>query len=346
MEKKRYYNIDFLRIVLINAILLHHFLHAATGVWNRGGLAVEFFFIIAGFLFNLTFKIQQTTLDFIAKKLIRFMPLLIFTSLTLAFCTKFRIQIILADLFLLQKTGLWTANGGFGYNSPAWFIAVLFWVLLFIFYLRKNTNEKITNLILGGLTFYSLIIIANNLHPAIRIFGGLGSIGIGYFCAELVKVLPAISQAVKSKFVTLVEITMLSYLSYILFTSSPVSNKIGIMFLMGILVLLFYCQKGYVSAILNKPIFTKISAYVFPIYITHSIFYHPHPFFKYFHKLCDDVLIVCITGITVSWIFGIFAYYVIEKPVAQYMSRLYNDFINKVTSPGGPSISSLGPAAI
>ena len=59
MEKKRYYNIDFLRIVLISAIILHHFIHAATGIWNSGGYAVEFFFVIAGFVFYMTYKIQK-----------------------------------------------------------------------------------------------------------------------------------------------------------------------------------------------------------------------------------------------------------------------------------------------
>ena len=333
MEKKRLYNIDFLRIVLINAIIIHHFVYAATGHWNSGGRAVEFFFLIAGFLFNLTYKIKKTTIDFIIGKLIRFMPLLICTSLTLAFCTKFEAQKFLADLFLLQKTGLYAINNGFSYDDVAWFISVLFWVLLFIFYLRKSTNEKITNLILGFLVFFSLIILANKvnlLYPDPRIFRGLASVGIGYFCAEITKALPQICNQIKSKLITFFEVGIFSYLSYILFTSYKLTNIVGTMFLMGVLIILFYYQKGYFSSFLNKPVFTKISTYVFPLYITHAIFYYPHPFFKYFYQVCNNVAVICLVGIGLSWVFSVIVHHLIEQPATKYLTKLYKEAQTRV----------------
>ena len=336
MEKKRYHNIDFLRIVLISAIILHHFIHAATGHWNSGGYAVEFFFVIAGFVFYMTYKAQKSLSEYVVEKLIKFMPLLICTSLTLAFCTKFKGQQFLADIFLMQKTGLYVSNGGFGYNTPAWFVSVLFWVLLFIFSLRKNLKEETANLILGTMAFFAFIIYANKqnvLYTDPRIFRGFSAICVGYFSGIITKYLENTFIIHKSKIITMFEILITSYLFNILFTFSKITNKLGLVFLMGVIVILFSLRKGYFSTLLNREIFTKISAYIFPIFITHSLLYHSHPIFKYFKQICDNTIVICVVGFIASWLLGIIAYHFLQIPIERYLKQIFS--VIKAENPCG-----------
>ncbi|MBR6412559.1 MAG: acyltransferase [Alphaproteobacteria bacterium] len=324
MEKERYHNIDFLRIIFINAIIIHHFYHMETGIWNSGGYAVELFFIISGFVFNISYDKTKTVIDFIRSKLTFFLPLLIFTSTTLSIFGKFHIQKLLADLFLLQRTGLYSDGGG--YNRPAWFISVLFWELLFIFCLRKNIPEKVTNLILGILTFASLIFIVNNVKDTYQLkhlCRGFSSISIGYFCAEFIKVIPSYNKQKKSIIATAFEASVLLYLIKILFSTYKVQNVVAIMLLMGILIISFSLKKGYIGSFLNKKIFTTISIYVFPIYMTHGLWYRK-PFFPYIQKICDNrMILLFIIGIFISWSMGIILYHLIQVPCKRYLTNKF-----------------------
>lgn len=318
------YNIDFLKVVFINAIVFHHLYNSATGIGNAGGLAVELFFIISGFLFCLTYKQQTTTYDFIVKKLIRFLPLLFFTDIILLFFTKFNLSMLFDDVFLLTQTGL--TNHVLGYNHPAWFICILFWVLLLFFYLRKNVSENSANITLFIVMLLSLYMYVNHL-DSFRVFRGMSAISIGYFCALIAKDIKQRFRTEKiSKLFSILEISIFSFLTYSLFNKN-ILNLTQLMFIMGALCILFYLKKGVLSTWLNKPVFSQISKYVFPVFITHSLVYYKRlPIFTYINNMFQNPIAKYSVLICTSWFLAIILYYIIQKPCENI---LYKKLLNK-----------------
>ncbi len=112
-SSERLYNVDFLRILLVSAIVVHHFYHNLADLWNNGGYAVEFFFIISGFMFNHSFNPSISIEKFLIKKLIRLWPLQAFFSLISGLIrskSHFDLYKYLADFFMLSKTGLYKGS--------------------------------------------------------------------------------------------------------------------------------------------------------------------------------------------------------------------------------------------
>ena len=77
---KKMQNVECLRFLFTLGICVHHFLFA-SGLYSNGYLAVEFFFILSGFLLVYTFNARKTVTTFIKSKIIRFVPILFFVSL-------------------------------------------------------------------------------------------------------------------------------------------------------------------------------------------------------------------------------------------------------------------------
>lgn len=317
IKKEKIYNLDFLRVLFISGLVVHHFYNVITSKWNNGWLGVPFFFMLSGFFLVYSLNIQQSIIDFVKNKLIRFIPLMFFTSLVVG-CLggSFDVQKLLTELFLFPLTGI---SNGFGYNHPAWFVAVLFWILLAYFYLLKHFNQSIVNSIVFFVTFTSCIIMAQfDIYSKIRLFVGLGALGIGYFAGTFCLGLPRNTDHKKSILFTFIEACILIFLIILMFSFLNVYCQATIYFLMAFLIILFYLNKGYVSAFFEKAIFSKLSTYVLPVFLTHFILYAY--VFKFFIKHYNAFIveyrdIVCVGAVIVSFVFGAITYYFIQIPV-------------------------------
>ena len=187
----RLHNIEFLRILFTFCIFACHaltsFYHA-----NNGFFAVEFFFILSGFFLYYTIDNQKNVQTFMLKKIIRFLPLMLFGQVVCDLISlKFRFQNYISLAFFLPSTGLTDLN----YHSVGgvWYVCVLLWISVFYFYLIKTQPLKTVNLLIGIVTFVSLIVYnncdnrtANWLFPS-SLLRGLVCIGIGYFLALICK---------------------------------------------------------------------------------------------------------------------------------------------------------------
>ncbi len=332
MEKKSIiYNIEFWKIILTTAIIFHHFYYQITGIWNSGWVAVEFFFVISGFVFVLNLNTKKEILEFAYSKLILFLPLTAVTSIGIALCTEFNVQRLYADLFLMPLTGLYD---NFGFNGPDWFVAVLFWTLLFYFSLLKLLPRNYANLIIGVITFYSLCVSVPPSTPKpLCLLRGAESVGVGYFIGLLCKNSP-IKNNKKSIGITFLELILITYFCWLSFSFYKITNTVAMIFQMGILIAFLYFKKGYISTLLERNFWGKISKYAMPTFLTHAFLYIP--ILKHYLKHNKDVITsnpYLFTGIGIisSWILGIICYYTIQIPCKKYLRDKFY-FNNKNTN--------------
>lgn len=168
---KRIYSLDLLRVFAVIMIVLHHY-QQLTGSWFGGkysflrfGIAVEFFFILSGFL---TYKyVSDKKMDFpsfIKGKAKRLLPLVIITSvsyemLLYVFNRVCRTQWPLGnDLTvwgtILNALGIqegWVFENP-GVNNPSWYVSVLllcYVIFYFLVYISRKKEIPVTYLFLA-----------------------------------------------------------------------------------------------------------------------------------------------------------------------------------------------------
>lgn len=336
-HSKKMYNIEFLRIIFTITVLCYH-LSQTLKLWNCV-LSVEFFFILSGYFLVCTFNPQKDIFTFIKQRVIRFLPLIVFASLVRGlFASKINVNNMLSDFLFLPVPGL---NNGIGLVNVAWYISILFWVSLFFFYLLKNYKTETVNLLIGVITFFSYTLLVSNGHWSARavindllhvnLLRGLGAMGLGYFLARYMQNFP--TQISKNKvFYTFLEIFTLSYGVLTLFIKSiHLSNSLYTILLYVLLIYLFINKKGYVSIFFDKPIWGKLSKYCLSIYLVQGVVVYDilkismkyYSDFIYAHKI-----ITMIVFVVLSFVWGIFAHYYIEKNFLKFLKNNNNKEIN------------------
>ncbi len=140
-------NIEFLRILFTLFVLVTHFF-AIFKIDNTGGQAVQFFFLLSGYLLALTYRPERKILDIAINRYIRFVPLVVFGGLLSSGGWK-----SFQGLWMMQNTGLM----GDVPNAPAWYIAVLFWCTLFFIGMMKAFGKKQLLLILAVICFTAML---------------------------------------------------------------------------------------------------------------------------------------------------------------------------------------------
>jgi len=209
MEKLK--NIEILRFLLILAVVICHlkemFIMFGNDIpvyqtllknVNWAWLSVDCFFMISGFFMFLKTDFTQKFFDFAKKKLMRFMPTVVYVLLlwlVLSFFTplsydKYNNVFILLNL---QNVGLTYRTGNIG---ASWFLSSLFWTMCFYFYLYKIIDKKWFNLITACTIFFCYSFF-NHCHVKhfeneafvfnvgmLRAFAG---IGVGYFLSMCYK---------------------------------------------------------------------------------------------------------------------------------------------------------------
>ena len=353
--KKYYYNIDFLRCILCISVLIVHFrkvllinpdfkniiLYKLLLEIRGNSLCVDCFFMLSGFFMFLTTDFGQTIINFVRKKLVRLLPLVIFAAIPslLGYCIyKQTFTFIFDDiwiLFMLQCVGFTRKIITLG---NTWFVSVLFWVSCFYFYLFKIINKKIFNIIVASIVYFCYVFYVNsylvNYKSPFYTFGifnygvirGLAGIGLGYFiytlCQSIAKKSAAdIIPTSKKILYTIIETILLIFiLVNLIFGNITFGNHLLIVLSFLFIIILFLMKNGYISNFLDKKVFQILGHYTYSIYITHIIvrdfckyIVYKHPGITFSHP----VLCVIGTMITVVAV-GIFGYHFIEKPATKY----------------------------
>ena len=192
MERKYFYNINFLRFIFAVSILLLHFTGMSlrnlnieiprfadlANKFSLGYICVDYFFIISGFLLAIKY-IQKDIrgggtidmLNFSLHKIVRLMPpiyfgIIMFAILSCFNIVQFNIFENIECLFLLTGLGITSDihHQGLGNLHPAWFVSTLFWVMVFYQYLFNNFSKKSINLfvVLSVILGYGIITTSQN----------------------------------------------------------------------------------------------------------------------------------------------------------------------------------------
>lgn len=356
MEKIK--NIEFLRFIFALIIVYFHFGGSIfkpfvnqipfynTGLENclNAYMPVWFFFIISGFFLFLKIDKTQDYIDFAKKKLIRFMPIILFTLLLCFIASLFTPYTFLKyenifTLLNLQCCGLTFRHGNLGVS---WFISVLFWTISFYFYLYKCVDKKLFNLIVACIVFfcYAMIIHHKGMSAYKNIYYvlnygmliGFANVGLGYFISNIYK---ENIEKIKNKtfnicqtlFCTAIEIYTFIFLFYYMCMHKLNYNNSTLLFIIifSILLWMFLIKKGYLSRLLNNDLSVFLGQFSFSIFIMHAFIidiwkiciYNNYPQWVIQHPVAN--IIILSTIIIFS---GVLAYYLVEKPATKYLKKI------------------------
>lgn len=319
-------NIEFLRIIFTLAVVYFHFCGKYVHGFSAAGQAVEFFFILSGFLLAYTFRANRSLIDIAKRNWIRFVPLTVVGGLLAQGGWE-----SFYGLFMIQCTGL-----AFDLvpNGPAWYLGVLFWVSLFYAALYRAFDKDIRNLIIGIITFVSFLLIVRtggdwygryimvaDYIPK-SLLRGLGGMGLGILLAQACKRSTSpicFSLNNNTILYTILETACLLYVIASFFTNKffsqywifiPISN--------GILLALFVLKRGIVSTILDLKIFSIPAKYCLSIYLMHWVLW-----VNRFWEIPNEGIYNLFIVLALSVILGISAYYLIEKPFVKLLTPLF-----------------------
>ena len=203
-------NINFFRIfftlMIVYGHIIQHYMMPMYGelpffqnmskhISYSFGYMCDMFFIISGFFLFFSFKKHLEFSDFVITKVIRLLPVLIFSIfaiLLLSFIFTdvhyLKYQNFLA-IFFLNSSFIANFNTN---NNTAWYINVLFWGYIFYYcFVNLLPKEKI-NYAIGILIFFSYSVLLNKMELynqpqiwqdgtiTICMLRGIAGIGLGY----------------------------------------------------------------------------------------------------------------------------------------------------------------------
>lgn len=204
----KYYNIEFLRIGFTAVIALHHFLGAAgCGIIPHAYLAVEFFFILSGYLLMASCRLhpEMEAAEYTYRRIRKLYPHYLFSFLIL-FCAELGVRILsggfcfaefanlgleaLPEALFLQNIGIFDG----GLNYPLWYLSVLVVGGHFLYFCIRRYEKVMVNLVLPLLiigTFTGIFSQGDSIEiwestagiylPLAR---GIADLGLGVLCCH------------------------------------------------------------------------------------------------------------------------------------------------------------------
>lgn len=352
-------NIEFLRILMIFGIIMHHaFINAS---WSLDGLfpnielfqmlkkafwfannGVEGFFIISGFLFTLTFKKVNTFVQFVSKKYLRLAPVILFATGICFIASLF--SLIEFDFFNNLLTVLLVNNfiirWGCGAVGSVWYVSVLMTCYVLFFPIKKYVvDAKKYCLTLFLLTVFGYLMLEilrhGNYSGAYQNIGilnvgflrGLGGFGLGALLGEIYKQYAEKINIFDLKkyyaHFSLCEVFLISGLIWWLCFIHIKFNNIIFVLMFTLLFVLFILNKGCISNFFDKNIWSTLSKYVYSIFVTHTLIYKLfscHFWIKYPEFVNSYSIIPVIINLFLVILLGIFTYHFIEVPFAKFLS--------------------------
>ncbi|MCQ2741336.1 MAG: acyltransferase [Alphaproteobacteria bacterium] len=313
-------NIDALRILYTLGIVCCHFFDLVN-IPNYGGSGVEFFFVLSGYFLSTTFRPDKTTPEFLKKKIIAWLPLIMFGSILCGgYLSCFK------DIFFLQNTGLGIKNIA---NEPAWFLGVLFWVSLFYFYIHKALSSQARNLTIGTIAFVSCIICAHcrdlrfdlSYIPS-GMIRGLACVGAGCLLAQICTRTNEQPTKKQYLFYSAVECLVLTWIVLRIFVLFYPQEWIFCVITSLFIIYLFIQKKGIISNLFEKKKISLISRYCLAIYLTHYSVSDVAKNIAEHHSAVMDHKLLFIFGILfITSLTGIFSYHAIQKPAEKWLKE-------------------------
>lgn len=368
MEKKRYYNVDFLRLAFVTLIVYFHFIRlpfvkglhlpildalTKNACWI-GDIGNAILFIISGFFLYSTFaKYKEPFIKFAIRKLVRFLPVLCFAVITMGvldLCNlyKFDVGQNILNIFLIAKGagGLTTKYSAF---PTSWFVCALFWCSLFYYALFRIIKDSFKfNFTVAIITYYNLVIYINSTgirHQEVidGIFSksgtsAMGMIGLGILLYQLFHQINWNNIKTNPIVLTLCEAGLITYLTWGCIFKKFKETYMVMVIASTALFVLFLINRGYISRFLNKPFTSTIGKYAFAIYIMQEVsfvFYKNYIWNQTVLVTTHPILTIFIS-LFLSITLGVLTYHLIEDPCAKFLKKkLLDNYDSYIKISGG-----------
>lgn len=308
-----------------------------------GYIAVDYFFMIAGFFLLFTFK-DMPVIDFIKKKICRFWPLMCFLFilyLLLSFTDAIKIEwsANFISLFFLENIGILTVKKSS--LGITWFLSSLMFSSIFYYYLFKHYKRDNVNLVVCILTFFVYIFCFQASGGAIksrfdtfnyffnigfmRAIAGMGFGIIIYNIYEYFKKQKFIKTTTNFISMTLLEGVLLFFVLYNTgFHRYAFKDKICLLLGFASLFLLFLLKRGFFSKILNNKKLATLGNYALSIYLLHPfvlLIYNLFVYKQYAAYIYAHPYIVLASVYILVGIISVIAHRFVEKPCAKLLSK-------------------------
>lgn len=286
-------SIEFLRFLFMQVICLHHInwmINFFSETRSHGYLAVEFFFILSGFLIAKSYAVKPlSTIDWMRGRFIRLYPtyivsffialilengLLHFEIFSIDNIMR-NVTNIISDLLLLQSTGIF---GGTGVNPPTWYLSVFFWGGGLLYVLMKALNSRQLCIFLGILCMTVYTVIINNSAGCFEIWEVRNGIYIPYWrgIADMsVGVLVyKIFEATRHKMLNRIYywINILGVLSIVVIISllfTSIYLDIYMVLFSAILIFVCFTQNNIFSRIFSFRIWSRLGGITYEMLLLH-----------------------------------------------------------------------------
>ena len=290
--------VSFWRIILTFAIVLLH-----IGYGRGSYIAVEFFFVLSGFL--LAKKVYSPSgslgvLRYIWNRFVRLYPIYVISIITYIMILEY--QATPTEFFmngLRDIPGFWkqllmlTPFGNppaFFVNIPAWYVCVLFYVSIALFILLKYVPKKV---ILPFLTVVAIIILGYYFYTVgnLDLFEGyqeisirdskivLGSDGVFRGIAEmslgvvLYNIYDKTQDKIKPSNIVVCHIVEFGlFISVIVASIFIYHTRLDYIYLLVILICVYFAFLPYDNRIFNNRFINYLGGLSYSIYLNHAIF--------------------------------------------------------------------------
>lgn len=338
---KRYYNIDFLRLVFAAGIVYFHILHANimsyTGnivmykqlqkLCDGAGYIVECFFIMAGYFLYISIEKskEKTFVEFVTRKLVRLWPVVAFCCLLEVIFFGAKPVSAFMNAFFLQCVGV-----TIDFKGINWFISPYFWGMLFYAGLLRVFNKKTSLWIIAIIVYFSYVANISACKGGfgratvygilnlgmLRALAGMGlGIGLSVLCESLEKNCVLNLKPLWAKMIaSCVEIFSGVYLFSYFFLGYRHNSGFILVQVFTLLLLAFVYGKGIISNLLNYKIWSILAQYSYSVYIMQQISFYIMRKTLWTTSFVSQVG-MCLTISTLfSVLIGGITFYLVEKP--------------------------------
>ena len=348
MEKKKYHNIEFLRILFALLIVYFHILHSnimgyvgeneiyhsLAKLCNDAGIIVECFFIMSGYFLYQSYinKPETSVLQFTLKKIFRLLPVLLFSLVICVFFFNHRLEPALFNGLFLQCIGF-----SLEYKGINWYISPLFWVSIFYFVLLKTTDYKKANFSIAVITYISYVVLVNITFGRETIYGflclgvvrALAGIGLGYLIGLVLQELKKVRivnwgghSQLQYIVVSIIEIVTLWYLLKWFLFGKSYANSFIVIIIFSILFICFIKGKGLLSQLLDKMIFSAFGRYAYSIYVMQQVAFYILQRTLWRTAIVGNVSLCLFVSLVFCTFVGVLTYHLVEQPCAKLYAKL------------------------
>lgn len=297
-KKGRNGAIDLLKVIFTLVIMLYH----TSKTFYGGYIAVEFFFIVSGFLMAKSMEkngpyarenLGTETMSFMKRKVSGIFPYY-FAAWILTFLITViweRMSFLSAvqntalsfyNIFMLEMAG----NYDMGHRLWAtWYISAMLLSMLMIYPIRRK-NERVFDFIIAPLVFLLFIgyayqqgnglgaMTVKYLEPIFMYNGllrGIAEISLGCLCFRICRAMQAVRfTRFATWLISVVEWLGYAYVLYFAYKHKSTSLDLVLVVVLAISVILTFSEKGVASRLFRWRFFSVLGEFSMMMYFTHE----------------------------------------------------------------------------